>query len=645
MASKSPATPATPPSPPGTSAMIAVASAIGTVTAVPSTPSGSVPSITVQLSVSAPSHTPTPSTLEQQPPSPSASLAPALLLHPGHSVPPSPSPLPSISSSEDADSRTLLTSLSHSSTSATDATLPPPSPSAALLSPLQPKSPDSRSSFSHARSLSHSRTLSVDLLSNSRPATPLSLVPSTSDSFPRPVSPASHSSFLMPSTTPLPASHTSSSPKSSPHNPHVKNPVHHDAPSATTQPPFLLSPSDLSSLFDPKNPSLLSSYGGAVALCTKLAIHPDFGVRVAMSSHSSAAGHTSVGNDGIHDANSLSGTTFVSVDERKVYFGENIIPQAKARSLLELMWGAFQDKILILLTIASLVSLSLGLYSDLRSDRDPNLPRVGFVEGLAIILAVIIVVMAGSVNDLQKERQFRTLNSKKEDRQIRVVRDGTECLVHVNHVVVGDVVVLEPGDVPCADGVLIRGTVDCDESALTGETDNVRKYVMGPPPSLATASSAVHKNRESDKDPFILSGSKVVHGTGRYVVCCVGERSVWGRTLMGMRHDSGGTPLQVKLDELAEQIAKLGGAAALLMLVVLFIKYIVGVLKDGGFGSDCSTAECAAESLTALTSLLISSVTILVVAVPEGLPLAVTLALAYGTTRMLKDGNLVRVLS
>jgi len=139
-------------------------------------------------------------------------------------------------------------------------------------------------------------------------------------------------------------------------------------------------------------------------------------------------------------------------------------------------------------------------------------------------------------------------------------------------------------------------------------------------------------------DPFILSGAKVNEGVGRFIVTATGVHSTYGKTMMSLRDEGEVTPLQYKLNILATQIAKMGGAAALLYFIVAFIQFIVritaGPLKNEG----------AAQKGQGFLNIFILAVSIIVVAVPEGLPLAVTLALAFATTRMLKDNNLVRLL-
>lgn len=140
-------------------------------------------------------------------------------------------------------------------------------------------------------------------------------------------------------------------------------------------------------------------------------------------------------------------------------------------------------------------------------------------------------------------------------------------------------------------------------------------------------------------DPFLLSGTRVIDGTGQMLVIAVGESSFHGRMMMALQEDPGPTPLQLKLALLANAIAKTGAAIALLMFLTLTIKYIVTLsLQDGGLPE-------AAAIVERMLQIIIETVTVVVVAVPEGLPMAVTLALAYATIRMLQDNNLVRVLA
>lgn len=322
-----------------------------------------------------------------------------------------------------------------------------------------------------------------------------------------------------------------------------------------------------------------------------------------------------------------SGDTYV--DRRRVY-GTNKLPERKLKTIWELAWIAYNDKVLILLTIAAVISLAVGIPQSLHP-ANPNEPGVEWVEGLAILVAIIIVVTVGAANDWQKERQFAKLNKKKEDRLVKVVRSGKTVEISIHDVTVGDVMHLEPGDMVPVDGILIDGhDVKCDESSATGESDVLRK----------TPGDEVYRTIEQHEDlkkmdPFIVSGAKVSEGVGTFLVTAVGMHATHGRTMMSLQEEGETTPLQTKLNKLAEYIAKLGLASGLLLFVVLFIKFLVQ-LKSMEGGADAKGQ--------AFLQIFIVAVTIIVVAVPEGLPLAVTLALAFATTRMIKDNNLVRYL-
>ncbi|GIJ83938.1 hypothetical protein Asppvi_002770 [Aspergillus pseudoviridinutans] len=314
--------------------------------------------------------------------------------------------------------------------------------------------------------------------------------------------------------------------------------------------------------------------------------------------------------------------------DRKRVYGLNKLPEKKPKSILELAWIAYNDKVLILLTVAAVISLALGIYQSVTATNGEA--RIQWVEGVAIVVAIVIVVVVGAANDWQKERQFVKLNKKKEDRHVKVIRSGKTVEISIHDVLVGDVMHLEPGDLVPVDGVFITGhNVKCDESSATGESDVLRKK----PGSDVYQAIERHENLKK-LDPFIVSGAKVSEGVGTFLVTAVGVNSTYGKTLMSLQDEGQTTPLQSKLNVLAEYIAKLGLAAGLLLFVVLFIKFLAQ-LKDM-HGADAKGQ--------AFLQIFIVAVTIIVVAVPEGLPLAVTLALAFATTRMLKDNNLVRLL-
>lgn len=324
-------------------------------------------------------------------------------------------------------------------------------------------------------------------------------------------------------------------------------------------------------------------------------------------------------------------------------YGDNRVRERPPKSFGKLIWEALNDKTMLLLSAAALVSFALGLYElwGQPPQYDPEghkITKVDWIEGVAIMIAVVVVVLVGAVNDYQKELQFMKLNRKKEDRKIIVIRDGDEALIPIFDILVGDLINLQTGDVVPADCIMVEGKCEADESSVTGESEAIKVI----PLETAWESRDVDDGDDNDDDTTCLltSGSKLLSGLGKAVVTAVGEKSVYGKTLMSLGGEPDATPLQERLNELCDSISVYGCCAAMLLFVVLFIRFLMNI-KNGGKYEDLSPAQRGAKFM----NIFITAVTIIVVAVPEGLPLAVTLALAFATTRMTKDGNLVRVLS
>ncbi|KAK3081909.1 hypothetical protein LTS18_012600 [Coniosporium uncinatum] len=324
------------------------------------------------------------------------------------------------------------------------------------------------------------------------------------------------------------------------------------------------------------------------------------------------------------------GSSAGTFEDRIRVFRDNRLPERKAKSFWRLVWITYNDKVLILLTAAAVISLALGLYQTFGPTTEEG-ARVEWVEGVAIIVAIAIVVFVGAFNDWQKERQFVKLNKVKEDRRVSVIRSRQQMEISIYDLVVGDVLLLKQGDLVHVDGLFIDGhELKADESSATGESDMLKKIPAD------RAFKAIEEHQDLKKiDPFILSGSKITEGDGSMIVTCVGVNSQHGKTMMNLRDEGEITPLQSKLNILAEYIAKLGGSAGLLLFFVLLFKFCGQLPGDN---------RPPTEKAQTFLQILIVAVTIIVVAVPEGLPLAVTLALAFATRRMLKDNNLVRLL-
>ncbi|ORY19050.1 hypothetical protein BCR34DRAFT_648450 [Clohesyomyces aquaticus] len=394
---------------------------------------------------------------------------------------------------------------------------------------------------------------------------------------------------------------------------------------------FAFSPGHLNKMLNPKSLPAFIALGGLPGLETGLRTDVDAGLSLEETELTGSVTFEEVTKHAPSGTNSHSIEAFF---DRKRVFGSNALPPKKAVSFWALMWQAYyKENVLILLTVAAVISLALGLYETFGVYHGPDAPpSIDWIEGCAICVSIVVVVLVGALNDYQKERAFVKLNAKKEDRSVKVIRSGKSFTLSVYDILVGDVLHMEPGDLIPADGIFISGhNVKCDESSATGESDQLKKTSGEQVLRLLERGHNDHK----DLDPFIISGSKVLEGVGTFLVTSVGVQSSYGKILMAMRQEMEPTPLQKKLDGLATAIAKLASAASFFLLLVLLFRFI------GTFpGSPLTPTEKASKFM----DILIVSITIIVVAVPEGLPLAITLSLAFATTQMVKMNNLVRIL-
>ncbi|XP_050383372.1 calcium-transporting ATPase 9, plasma membrane-type [Argentina anserina] len=303
---------------------------------------------------------------------------------------------------------------------------------------------------------------------------------------------------------------------------------------------------------------------------------------------------------------------------RRDVFGSNTYPQKKGRSFLRFLWEAWQDLTLIILIIAAAVSLALGIKTEGWAH--------GWHDGGSIAFAVFLVIIVTAVSDYRQSLQFQNLNEEKQNIQLEVMRGGRTVKISIFDIVVGDVVPLRIGDQVPADGILITGhSLAIDESSMTGE------------------SKIVHKDQ---KAPFLMSGCKVADGVGTMLVTSVGINTEWGLLMASISEDNGEeTPLQVRLNGLATFIGIVGLSVAVLVLLVLWVRYFTGHTKTDGKVEFESGKTSLSKAFDGAVKKFTIAVTIVVVAVPEGLPLAVTLTLAYSMRKMMADKALVRRLS
>ncbi|RXN02679.1 plasma membrane calcium-transporting ATPase 3 isoform X3 [Labeo rohita] len=323
------------------------------------------------------------------------------------------------------------------------------------------------------------------------------------------------------------------------------------------------------------------------------------------------------------------------LEKRRQAFGQNFIPPKKPKTFLQLVWEALQDVTLIILEIAAIISLGLSFYQPPGHEsegcgnvsggaEDEGEAEAGWIEGAAILLSVICVVLVTAFNDWSKEKQFRGLQSRIElEQRFAVVRNGNVIQIPVAEMVVGDMAQVKYGDLLPADGVLIQGNdLKIDESSLTGESDHVRK--------------------SADKDPMLLSAKKQ---DGAVAMEMQPLKSAEGGEVEEREKKKANVPkkeksvLQGKLTKLAVQIGKAGLVMSAITVIILVLYFVIETFVVEGRSW---LPECTPIYVQYFVKFFIIGVTVLVVAVPEGLPLAVTISLAYSVKKMMKDNNLVR---
>ncbi|KAK8888439.1 hypothetical protein M9Y10_039516 [Tritrichomonas musculus] len=305
-------------------------------------------------------------------------------------------------------------------------------------------------------------------------------------------------------------------------------------------------------------------------------------------------------------------TDLSTLEARREKYGKNVLPDPPTKSFCRLFLEALNDLMLIILMVAAVVSLILVLVFP---DPDDDL---GWIDSVSILAAVLIVSLVQAITNYRQQSAFTAINRLKNDNLIAVIRNNDRIKVNSTEIVVGDVLYLDAGNKLVADGLYINGrNIKLNESETTGETVPVNS---------------------SKEKPFMFCGSTVEMGDGYMLVLAVGSNTQNGAVFAQMAQEDGEeekTPLEEKLDYLAKMITYLGIAGALSTFIVLLIMWSIDVAKS----------KWENQFLSILVSHFIVAVTIFVCAVPEGLPLAVTISLSYSMSKMMKDNNFVRHLN
>ena len=313
----------------------------------------------------------------------------------------------------------------------------------------------------------------------------------------------------------------------------------------------------------------------------------------------------------------LSGLTDAEVLESRRLHGVNILTPTKKQPLWKKFLEKFRDPLIIILLVAGTLSVCISCYEFWHLGHSATI----FFEPVGIFIAILLATGLSFIFEVKAEREFAILNTVNDDEHVRVIRNGNTVEIPKKDVVVGDIVVIGTGDEIPADGELNEAiSLNVDESTLTGE-----------PICAKTVDPDLFDRDATFPSNHVMRGTKVMEGHGIFRATAVGDHTENGKVFVAAQIDNSvKTPLNEQLERLAGVITKIGYTfAALIIIGRLFIYFTTEPFEWISF-------------ITYLLQTAMIAVTLIVVSVPEGLPMAVTLSLAYSMRRMLKTNNLVR---
>ena len=298
------------------------------------------------------------------------------------------------------------------------------------------------------------------------------------------------------------------------------------------------------------------------------------------------------------------------VIESRNKYGKNVISGKKRDGFFKLLLSSFGDPIIRILLIALGIKV-VFLFSSF-----------DWYETIGIVIAILIASLISTISEYGSEKAFLRLQEEASKLKCKVRRNGKDFLVNIDDIVVGDIVVLSTGDKIPADGIIVSGSLSVDESSINGETREAHKYC------------------DNDHN-FLFKGTVVYSGEGIMCVKKVGDNTFYGEIALELQDKQPDSPLKLRLRDLAQSISKLGYIGA----VLVSFSYLFNVVViDNGFvlssivSTLCNFRVMFGHLLYALTL----SVTVIVVAVPEGLPMMITLVLSSNMKRMVKNNVMVR---
>ena len=303
------------------------------------------------------------------------------------------------------------------------------------------------------------------------------------------------------------------------------------------------------------------------------------------------------------------------VAESRQKHGANTLTQIPPDPLWKKILEGFKDPMIMILLVALIVQVVLFF-----------LKQAEWFEPVGILIAILIANGVASISESSQESKASALKAEEEAKEMaKVIRDGSLAEIHVSEVVVGDIVFLQAGDKIPADGEIVDGTIKVDQAALNGETEEATKKPKDNADAQYDIKDLLNKN-------YAYRGTVVCGGEAYMEVKVVGDKTLFGELALEVQEETRETPLQVKLGKLAGQISMFGyiGAAAI-VIGILTKTLLTGALPEGIF-----------QWIRLIMDAITVAVTIIVCAVPEGLPMLTSILLSLQSLKMAKDNVLVR---
>ena len=317
-----------------------------------------------------------------------------------------------------------------------------------------------------------------------------------------------------------------------------------------------------------------------------------------------------------------------SLEGREEQFGSNKVFRKPPPSFFDFVKEALLDKMILILIGCSIFEIGISLFY-IFVQKEHNLD---WIDGTSIIVAVLVVVSVGSITNYKKEMKFHDLNDiQNGTTTYNVIRNGEPNKIISDDILVGDLIKINYGEILPADMLMVEGNgIKIDESSLTGESNAVSKK------PFEKCKEEMEQGLNHPSSMILLSGTNVIEGAGSAIAIAIGTHSQKGiiRGTIDNAQEDNKTPLEIKLNDIADVIGYFGLGSAVVTLIALIIRMIINYC----YGEKFSFPGMVKNILT----IIILCVSIIVVAIPEGLPLAVTLSLAFSIKKLMDNNNLVR---